>query len=55
MIVYAEEDQDLLFKFRSHIHNYRLRQNNKDKGERRNSQPMLSLKKNCHYFFDNFQ
>lgn len=54
VIVKVDQDQELTFNFRSHIRSYRLRQHVKDKGERKNAQSSLLLKKNCHYFFDNF-
>ena len=55
LILYVEQDQELTVKFRSHVRSYRLRQDIKDKGESRSCQTPLSLKKNHHYFFDNFK
>lgn len=54
LILYVEQEQHLTIKFRSHVRSYRLRQNLKDKGERKECSSSLSLKKNCYYFFDNF-
>jgi hypothetical protein len=55
LILYVEQDQELLLKFRSSIRSYRFRQHAGEKGERKNCQSSLFLKKNCHYFFDNFK
>lgn len=55
LILYAGQDQELLLKFRSDVKNYRLRQHNKEKGERKKCGDPLFLKKNCHYLFDNFR
>jgi hypothetical protein len=55
LILYSEQDQEVSFKFRSHVRSYRLRQHLKNQGERKDCSSSLSLKKNCHYFFDNFK
>lgn len=54
LIIYAAQDQDLLLQFRSNVRSYRLYQHTKDKGTRQECSSLLSLKKNCHYLFDNF-
>ncbi len=54
LMLFVEQDQELAFKFRSNVRSYRLRHHLQDKGERKNSRSSLFLKKNCHYFFDNF-
>jgi hypothetical protein len=56
LILSSEHDQELSFKFRSHVRSYRLRQSTTDKGKRIScDQTSLFLKKNTRYFFDNFQ
>lgn len=55
LILYAGQDQEISLHFRSNVKNYRLRQHDQEKGERKNCNTPLFLKKNCHYLFDNFQ
>lgn len=55
LIFHAEKDQEWIFKFRSDVKSYRLRQHVKEKGERQNCGAPVSLKKKCCYLFDNFQ
>lgn len=54
MHFYAEQDLEWIFKFRSDVKSYRLRQNLKEKGKRHNCGDPVFFKKNCHYLFDNF-
>lgn len=54
LVIYAAQDQTLLLQFRSNVRSYRLYQHTKDKGTRQACASFLSLKKNCYYFFDNF-
>lgn len=51
---FSENDQQVIFKFRSHVRSFRIRQNKAEKGEKRACSSAVSLMKNCHYFFDNF-
>jgi len=55
LILYAGRDEELSLTFRSHVRDYLLRQHAKETGERKNCRSVLSLKKHCHYFLDNFQ
>lgn len=55
LILYAGSDSEYRIKFRSDVKSYRLRQHDKEKGERVNCYNPLLLKKNCYYLFDNFQ
>lgn len=55
LILYAGQDQECAFKFRSDVRSYRIRQHIKDKGERKSVHSSLLLTKNCHYLLDNFQ
>ena len=49
------EDREFILKFHSSVRHYRLRQNDKEKGERKSCRSSLILKKNCRYLLDNFQ
>lgn len=55
MGVYVYQDQTLLFQFKKQLKSFRLRQTKGDKGERVSCHSTLSFKKNCYYFFDNFE
>lgn len=55
LTLHAGQDQEFIFKFRSDVKSYRLRQHEKEKGERKNCSAPLFLKKNSDYLFDNFQ
>ncbi len=53
MVLHTHQDQERVFHFR-HCKQFRLRKSYKDKGIVAKSGEILSLDKNCDYFFDNF-
>lgn len=55
MIFMAERDEQIQFSFQPEVHQYRLREGNRDRGKIFNCSSPIEVKKGNIYFFDNFR